>query len=461
MSVIRTAVERSRAVLAGRCARNTQGRTRLLVGTVVVTYLVMLLGVLLANTEVHSAVAAIHHGLAFVGGILVLTCFCVTLADRDRSRWVLIPIGGALALYPLQGLLGWLLSQGAAQYGTAHVLVGMGVFGLVLYGLIQRLDRSHPAAERPSMTQAPEITESPATARPQGLVGRSVAGGRAYLALTKPRLMWLLSLLAVAGIGLAAAAGAAVDGVTVVATVGGGVLAVGASGTFNHVYERDRDRLMARTADRPVATAAVPAGRAAGFGGLLAAAGIGTMWAFTTPLAAVLTAAAIAYYAVVYTVLLKPNTTWNIAIGGGSGALPAIIGWAAVTGSIGAPAVLLALVVVIWTPAHFYNLAILHYRDYERGGYPMLPIEKSVRVTRRRIGYSIGATLIATTALGHVADLRAAFVLAAIVGGVAFLGTFVTQYERRSSRLTRRTFVASNAFLGVVLAAIILETLLL
>jgi len=189
-----------------------------------------------------------------------------------------------------------------------------------------------------------------------------------YLELTKPRLMWLLCLLALAGMGLAVATGAELDGVTVVATtLGGGVLAIGASGTFNHVYERDRDRKMRRTADRPIATDRVGVRRATGFGVALVIASMAVLVAFVNVLTAALTVAAIVYYAYVYTVLLKPTTRWNTVIGGGSGALPALIGYAAVTGTVGLPAVLLALVVCCWTPAHFYNLAIAHREGLRAG----------------------------------------------------------------------------------------------
>jgi len=242
-----------------------------------------------------------------------------------------------------------------------------------------------------------------------------------YLEVTKPRLMWLLCLLALAGMGLAVATGAELDGVTVVATLGGGVLAIGASGTFNHVYERDRDRKMRRTADRPIATDRVGVRRATGFGVALVIASMAVLVAFVNVLTAALTVAAIVYYAYVYTVLLKPTTRWNTVIGGGSGALPALIGYAAVTGTVGLPAVLLALVVCCWTPAHFYNLAIAHREDYARAEYPMLPVVAGVRTARQRILAWLGITLIAAALLGTATDL-----------GILYL------FTRRESRRLRR-----------------------
>jgi len=239
-----------------------------------------------------------------------------------------------------------------------------------------------------------------------------------YLELTKPRLMWLLCLLALAGMGLAVATGAELDGVTVVATLGGGVLAIGASGTFNHVYERDRDRKMRRTADRPIATDRVGVRRATGFGvALVVIASMAVLVAFVNVLTAALTVAAIVYYAYVYTVLLKPTTRWNTVIGGGSGALPALIGYAAVTGTVGLPAVLLALVVCCWTPAHFYNLAIAHREDYARAEYPMLPVVAGVRTARQRILAWLGITLIAAALLGTATDLGILYALTTTILG--------------------------------------------
>lgn len=436
--------------------------TELLTVAACTTYAVMLFGVLVSTTGGHWLVEAVHHGLAGGGGLLVLACMVVGV--RSAARWtVVIPLGCATALYPIQVTIGWQMQGAGAEWlANVHLLVAAAIFGLTLIGLIWRLNVTHPEAEGPLA----ETNESSGPARNRRCVRngasmwRFTSRARSYLVLTKPRLMWLLSLLAVAGIGLATTTGATIDGTIVLATITGGVLAIGASGTFNHVYERDRDQVMARTADRPVAMARVSPIRASVFGCGLAAAGLGILWVFTTPLATVLTAVAIFYYAVVYTIVLKPHTRWSIAIGGGAGALPALIGWAAVTGSIGLPAIVLASIVMIWTPAHFYNLAILHYRDYERGGYPMLPVVESVKVTRRRIGYSLGATFVGATGLAYLVDLRAWFVVGVLLAGLWFMLQFVAQYERRSAVTTSRTFIASNVYLGVLLVAILIETVL-
>jgi len=195
---------------------------------------------------------------------------------------------------------------------------------------------------------------------------------RAYVALTKPKLMWLLCLVALASMGLAA--GTSLDPGTAVATLTGGVLSIGASGTFNNVLERDVDRHMDRTADRPVVQGRfhlVGPPRSVSCSRLHLSV---CSSCSSTPSAAALGLLAILFYSVVYTLVLKPHTTQNIVIGGVVGAFPALIGWAAVENTVGMPAIILGTVIFLWTPAHFYNLALAYREDYAAAGFPMLPV---------------------------------------------------------------------------------------
>jgi protoheme IX farnesyltransferase len=322
----------------------------------------------------------------------------------------------------------------------------------------RRADQTAQSTESERSVQSPQ-PESRAEDQPGFDSLRARAG--AYIELTKPRLMWLLCLLAVAGMALATTTGEWPSGVTVAATLAGGILAIGASGTFNHLFERDRDQRMERTADRPVATDQIPVRNAAIFASTLVVLSMGVLVVFVNVLAAALTFAAIVYYSVVYTVVLKPNTSWNIAIGGGSGALPALIGWAAVTGSIGVGGLLLAALVVVWTPAHFYNLAIAYRDDYARGGYPMFPVVAGIPAARRRVLLTLGATLLVTASLVVLTPLGWLFAVAAIVAGAVFFASAISQCRRRTHDATMQTFFVSIAYLGVVLAAIVAEALLL
>jgi len=277
---------------------------------------------------------------------------------------------------------------------------GMGIFSGLLVALLWQLEsesapsvavtETEPAAPAGDLVTT-EQASSPAHERSNGGADLGqMSRVRAYVALTKPKLMWLLCLVALASMGLAA--GTSLDPGTAVATLTGGVLSIGASGTFNNVLERDVDRHMDRTADRPVVQGQISPRRATAFGLLLAAASVGVFVVFVNALAAALGLLAILFYSVVYTLVLKPHTTQNIVIGGVVGAFPALIGWAAVENTVGMPAIILGTVIFLWTPAHFYNLALAYREDYAAAGFPMLPVVRGEATTRRHILLYLGAT---------------------------------------------------------------------
>lgn len=266
--------------------------------------------------------------------------------------------------------------------------------------------------------------------------------------------MWLLCLVASAGMALAAGSSLSVE--TIVLTLGGGVLSIGASGTFNHVLERDIDQQMSRTADRPLATHEVPVRNALAFGAILTVASL-ILFLQVNLLAAGLGFIAIVFYSVIYTLVLKPNTVQNTVIGGAAGALPALIGWVAVTGRIGVPGLALAGVIFLWTPAHFYNLALAYKEDYERGGFPMLPVVRGETVTRKHILYYLGATLLAASALAGLTSLGWLYATATVTLGAVFLWMVVRLHREQTERAALRAFHASNAYLGAILVAVIID----
>jgi protoheme IX farnesyltransferase len=269
--------------------------------------------------------------------------------------------------------------------------------------------------------------------------------------------MWLLCLVAAAAMALAGGPGFTPR--TVAATLGGGALAIGAAGTFNHVFERDVDRRMNRTSDRPLAVDLVPVRNAVAFGLVLTAVSVGLFYSVNA-LAAVLGLVAIVFYSVVYTLLLKPNTVQNTVIGGAAGALPALIGWAAVTGEVGPVGLLLATVIFLWTPAHFYNLALAYREDYERGGFPMMPIVRGEAATRRHVLWYLGATFAAAAALAAASDaLGLVYALAGVAAGGVFLWAVVRLHVERTDTAAFRAFHASNAYLGVLLVAAVVDAL--
>ena len=162
--------------------------------------------------------------------------------------------------------------------------------------------------------------------------------------------------------------------VPTIASLIGGTLAAGAANTFNMVIEAESDKLMSRTKHRPIAAGELTKKQASNFAILLMTTSLLIFWYFTTPLATLLTSFAILFYVAIYTVLLKPNTNQNIVWGGIAGCLPVLIGWAAVTNSLAAPAYWFFLVVFFWTPPHFWAIAIKYHDDYEAAKIPMLPV---------------------------------------------------------------------------------------
>jgi protoheme IX farnesyltransferase len=419
-------------------------------------------GGLLPSGGTDQAIAWTHRVVALVvGGVVVAAGVVGIRASNDRR--VRVALAAALLLYPLQVGLGALTAtQGPSEMLSGlHLLAGVGIFTGFLLSLAWLLEGDDagdlvddPDLEGPDPEPVDAVEE--AYEPPTTTLGELKETARAYVSLTKPRLMWLLSLVAAAGMALAA--GRTLEPRTVVLTLTGGVFAIGASGTFNHVLERDVDRRMQRTADRPLATDQVGVRNAVVFGSVLAVASIGTFLSIN-PLAAVLGAVAIAYYSVVYTLLLKPNTVQNTVIGGLAGSFPAAIGAAAATNTVGPAALLLAVVIFLWTPAHFYNLALAYKEDYARGGFPMMPVVRGEATTRKHILLYLGATLIAAAALAAVSGLGPLYSATSVVLGTVFLWMVLKLHRNPGERAAFRAFHASNAYLGALLLAIVVDTL--
>lgn len=249
----------------------------------------------------------------------------------------------------------------------------------------------------------------------------------AYVALTKPRIIELLLVTTVPTMFLAANGVPAMS--VVVATLVGGTLAAGSANSLNCFFDRDIDGVMSRTGHRPLARNQVTPRAALVFGLALAALSL-TVMAWVNLLALLLTAFAIAYYVVVYTLGLKRRTASNIVWGGVAGCMPVLIAWAAVTGTLAAPAWLLFLVVFWWTPPHFWALALRFRDDYAAAGVPMLPVVADPRVVvRRMLGHS-SAMVAASLVLWQVADLSVFYLAVAVVLGAIFLGSAATLRSR-------------------------------
>ena len=416
-------------------------------------------------------VALAHRLAAAVVGILFLGTLVVsTRAGLDRvSASILL----ATALYPFQVAIGALtVTRDVAGLSVLHFGLGVAIFGVSVVALTWHLEATtvdtassdDSQAETGDSETPPVSTDQQSQTAPSGTttgepVDVSVMGrARAYLRLTKPRLMWLLALVAVAAMVLVA--GRDLSPVTAVATVTGGMLAIGASGTFNNVLERDADKEMDRTADRPLVQGQISIWRATVFGLSLTALSMGVFVIVVNMLAAALTLLAIIYYSVIYTLVLKPHTRQNIVLGGAVGAFPALIGGAAVTNTIPLSTVALGGVIFLWTPAHFYNLALAYQDDYAAAGFPMLPVVRGEATTRRHILLYLGATLVGAVVLGAVTPLDWLYTVTMVFVGGVFMWTVVRQYREPTTARAFRTFHASNAYLGILLLSIVVESLL-
>jgi protoheme IX farnesyltransferase len=240
---------------------------------------------------------------------------------------------------------------------------------------------------------------------------------RAYIDLMKLRVVELLIITTLPAMVLAQKG--LPDFGLVAATLIGGTLAAGASNAFNMVIEAETDKLMARTSKRPLVLGTVSKTNATIFASLLTVLSLAIFEIYTTHLATLLTALAIFYYVVIYTIILKPNTSQNIVWGGAAGCMPVLIGWAAVTGSLTLVPVAFFLVVFFWTPPHFWALAIKYKDDYSAAGIPMLPSVSSQSNVISQMWFHTIAMVVSSAAMIQLADLPVwAFCANVLLGAV-------------------------------------------
>ncbi|MFO1538557.1 MAG: heme o synthase [Actinomycetota bacterium] len=277
------------------------------------------------------------------------------------------------------------------------------------------------------------------------------------MALTKPRVVELLLVTTVPAMILAEEG--LPDLGLIVAVLLGGALAAGGANTINCWVERERDQLMRRTRNRPLATGTIAPGRALAFGILLNVVAFAVLWASATLLAAALTLGATLFYVFVYTIWLKPRSPQNIVIGGAAGAVPVLVGWAAVTGTLAAPAGVLFALVFVWTPPHVWALALRYRDDYAAAGIPMLPVVKGEVATARQIfAYSWVVVLVSFT-LGLTTTVGPVYLVAAAVLGVAFIAGAAQLLRSPDPARAIRYFGYSNVYLAALFVAVAVDTL--
>ena len=278
------------------------------------------------------------------------------------------------------------------------------------------------------------------------------------MALTKPRIVELLLVTTVPSMILAE------QGLPslwlIAATVVGGAMAAGGANALNMYVDRDIDRLMHRTRNRPLVTGAVRPTEAVVFAAALTVGSFVWLWAFVNLLSAALAAAAAAFYVFVYSLWLKRTSIRNIVIGGAAGAVPTLVGWTAVTGSLDWPPVVLFAVIFYWTPPHFWALAIRYRSDYQAADVPMLPAVAGIQATARRILAYTVVLVALTLLLVPVARMGALYLAAALVGGAGFGGLAIDVLRRPDPTRAIRLFNWSNAYVVLIFGAVAADVLI-
>jgi len=276
-----------------------------------------------------------------------------------------------------------------------------------------------------------------------------------YWALTKPRVTQLAVFCAVIGMFLAAP-GLPSWKLVVAATAGIWLLA-SAAFAMNCLVEREIDSRMARTARRPLARGEISVTQTLVFSAGIGGVGMGVLYYFVNPLTMWLTLATFVGYAVIYTIILKPATPQNIVIGGLSGAMPPALGWAAIANDVPMQAWILVLIIFMWTPPHFWALALYRRDDYAKSGLPMLPITHGLKFTQFHIWlYTIA--LVATTLLPYAVHMSGLiYLVSALALGGIFLGYAWQMYRHYSDLLARKTFTYSIIYLSLLFAALLID----
>jgi heme o synthase len=278
---------------------------------------------------------------------------------------------------------------------------------------------------------------------------------RAFLALTKPRVVSLIVFTAVIGMFLATPG--FVPSKILLAATAGIWLVAGAAAAVNCLVEQKIDAVMQRTSWRPLPRGELGTAQTLVFAGALGGVGLWVLFYFVNALTMWLTVATFVGYAIVYTLILKPATPQNIVIGGASGAMPPVLGWAAVTGEVTTEALLLFLIIFAWTPPHFWSLALYRTEDYARAGVPMLPVTHGKAYTRLQVLlYTL--ILFAVSLLPYVVRMSGLpYLLAAVILGGTYIAYALRIYFRYSDLLAQKAFRYSIVYLAALFAALLVD----
>ncbi len=403
-----------------------------------------------ALTTAEQGIQLAHRALAVV---VVISVIWMALAvwrettDR-RARWL---AAGALLLVGIQVALGganvW--SRLSALFVVPHLAVGAGLFAAVvwLYLVLRRI--APPASE--VVRRA-----GPGSPRPESELGARI---RAYVALTKPRIIELLLVTTVPTMVLAK------RGIPspwlMVAVVLGGTLAAGGANAINQYVDRDIDDIMRRTRHRPLPAHAMVPRHALAFGIGLSIVSFAWLTITVNLLSALLASSAIAFYVFVYTMWLKRTSSQNVVIGGAAGCVPVLVAWAAVTGTVGIPALVLFAIVFYWTPPHFWALALRFKGDYAAAGVPMLPVVRGEAETARQIVLYTFMLVAVSLLLFPAAGMGLIYLFTALGLGALFVWySYRVVRNAQDGRAAIRLFRYSISYLTLLFVAVAVDALL-
>ena len=394
-----------------------------------------------------------HRLIAGLGGLYIIVAALKARRYKGQSR-ALAGMGmGAAALVVAQVLAGaanpWFRFVPAAQ--IIHLSLASALWGhLIAMAVVAARLKFEPGEEAAAPDRGVGVASEAGASSASGSLRTVISD---YVALTKPKVMSLLLVTAFGGMVLAAER---LPGAGLIATVIlGGALASGGASALNHWLDRDIDRLMARTATRPVASERVSGRQALVFGLILNVLAFALLWSGANLLAALLAMGGSVFYVLVYTKWLKRTTTQNIVIGGAAGAVPPLVGWAAVTGGLDLPAFYLFAIIFFWTPPHFWALALLIRRDYAAAGVPMLPVVAGEESTRRHILLYTLALMMLTILLYLATDsLGLVYLTSAIVLGLGFVVYALRLFRQTGPRAAAPIYRYSLLYLALLFAVI-------
>jgi protoheme IX farnesyltransferase len=388
-----------------------------------------------------------HRALAVVAGLTVIAIYLRARRTQRAHPTVTRLSGYAAGLVVVQIALGManVVNRLSALTVVPHLAVGSLLWG-VMFALVLHADRFAGTAERDPAEPRPTSTRS---------ARESIV---TYFQLTKPRIIELLLITTVPAMFLAQ------RGIPapwlVATTLFGGSLSAASANVINCYLDRDIDQTMRRTRRRPLPAQRVAPADALRFGLVLGVAGFVWLWTTVNLLAAVLATAAILFYVFVYTIGLKRRSTQNIVIGGAAGAVPVLVGWAAVTGRIELPALVLFAIIFYWTPPHFWALSLRYREDYQAAGVPMLPVVRGPKETSHQILYYTLLLVSVTLLLYPAGRMGIVYLVAAVGLGAAFVWRAVGLWRDVSGRRAIKLFSFSNQYLALLFLAMAIDAVL-